>query len=416
MNLRIARWLSIFTLLCLALVSGGASVLAQSSTAATPAAASATPSGTPVPAPRFAIQPVGDYPNGYFEITLKSGESTELTANVLGVDSVPVKLRAFSTNALNMVNGGFAAGTETDAPTGATSWLDFKAESFTVSGNEQKKISFSATVPKDAKPGQYVVALVAQTDGPIAIPGMDTFKQIVRSAISISITVPGDITPGFTLGTPTFDTKAAAPKLVIPVTNTGNILVKPAGELVLTTRDGKEVAKAPVEMGSVYGGYATTLEITLPEQLQPGDYVVSGTLTDKASKISVKIDKQAVSFVAADAAPAQFTLDPVSITPSGDPIQFANVAITVNNAGSNIPTAKVVLRVSKDGKAVEEYPLAQNQALPNGKTDVMQRYIPAKGWEKGTYTFEVVVSSVNAADGTEAVISTVTLDSKITVP
>ncbi|MGI8485674.1 MAG: WxL protein peptidoglycan domain-containing protein [Thermomicrobiales bacterium] len=409
MTLRIARWLSIIILLCLTLVSGGAQVAAQSTTPATPV-------GTPAPAPRFAIQPVGDYPNGYFEITLKPGESMQLTANVLGVDSASVKLRAYATNALNIVNGGFAAGDEKDAPSGATTWLDFKAESFQITGNEQKKMTFSVTVPKDAKPGQYVAALVAQTDGPIAIPGMTTFNQIIRSAISVAITVPGKVTPGFTLGAPSFDAGSAAPKLVIPVANTGNILVKPKGELTVTTKDGKPVAKAPVEMGSVYGGYTTTLEITLPEQLQPGDYLVSGKLTDPASKVSVPVDKQTATLADRNAPPPQFTLDPVSITPSGDPIQFANVAITVNNAGSNIPTAKVVLRVSKDGKAVEEYPLAQNQALPNGKTDVMQRYLPAKGWEKGTYTFEVVVSSVNAADGTEAVISTVTLDSKITVP
>lgn len=404
------RWLSLVALLFLAL-AGSTPALAQSDASATPAA---TPEGTPAPSPRFGVQPVGDYPNGYFEIKLKPGESTELAVNVLGVDSAPVKLRAYSTNALNMVNGGFAAGDEQDAPTGAEAWIAFKAESFELTGNEQKKISFAVSVPQDARPGQYIAAIVAQTDGPIAIPGMTTFDQIIRSAISVAITVPGDVTPGFELGTPEFTIDNAAPKLVIPVTNTGNILVKPTGELTISTKDGKEVATSPVAMGSVYGGYETTLEISLPEQLAAGDYLISGTLTDPASKVSARIEKQTATLADRDAPPPVFTLDPVSITPSGDPIQFADVAISVNNAGENIPTAKVVLRVSKDGKAVEDYPLAQNQALPNGTTEVSQRYIPAKGWEKGTYSFEVVVSSVS--NGTEVVLSTDVLDSTIAIP
>jgi hypothetical protein len=407
---RLARWLSVFVLISLALMTASTTVTAQADSAATPEIASAA-------TPRFGIMPMGDYPNGYIELELKPGATAELSINVVAVDSAPVTLRAYSTNALNMVNGGFAAGNEDDAPTGSTSWVSFPAGTFDLSGDATKEITFSVTVPEDAQPGQYISAIVAQTDQPIAISGLTTFDQILRSAISVAITVPGEQTSSFTLGSPEFNIETSAPNLVIPVTNTGNVLVKPAGQLTITTADGKAVATAPVEMGSIYGGYATTLEIALPEQLVPGDYIVSGTLADPASTFSVSIDKQTVTLQErVVVAPPQFTLDPVSVTAASDPIQFANVAMTINNDGSNIPTANVVLRVSKDGKPVEDYPLAQNQALPTGQTIINQRYIPATGWEAGNYTFEIVVSSVDSANGTEAVLASQSLDAAIAVP
>lgn len=381
------------------------------------AAQDATPSVESAPTPRFSIQPVGDYPEGYFTVELAPGASTSLTAVVRTTkDSAPVALRVYRTNSFNVVNGGFGAMNEEDAPTGATSWVNVAAESFSLDPAQERQVSITVTVPADAKPGQYVVALVAQTDGAVEIPGLDTLKQVIRSAISVGIVVPGEATHGFTLGDPEFNNEGAAPRLVIPVTSTGNYLVKPAGELTISTPDGKEIVKAPIAMGSVYGGNATTLEISLPTQLPPGDYVVAGTLTDPESKATATIEKTPVTLAERDTEPPRLILDPVTVTANADPIQFADVAITVANTGATIPTATVTLQVSKDGKPLEAYPLAQNQALPQGQATISQRYIPAKGWSKGTYSFEIVIASVDASTGTETQLVTMSLEDTIVVP
>lgn len=131
-------------------------------------------------------------------------------------------------------------------------------------------------------------------------------------------------------------------------------------------------------------------------QTQPGDYSISGTLADKASGVSATIEKQTMKLGDRHVAPPQFTVDPLTSTASGTPVQFADVAMTVKNDGVAIPTVKVVLRVTKDGQAVEDYPLAQHQALANGSTPLSQRYIPAKGWLKGTYSFAIVISNVSS--------------------
>jgi hypothetical protein len=385
------------------------------------ASAGASPAASPSPVaplvPKFSIQPVGDFSAGYIDEQVSPGESVSLTASVRTTpDSATAKLRVFRTNSLAITNGGFGAGTEVDPPTSATSWVKFPATSFTLDANQHREFPFTINVPKDAKPGQYVIAIVVQTDGPVVIPGMTTFNQVIRSSMAIMITVPGALHAGFTLGAPAFNSESPAPSLVIPVTNTGNILVKPAGDLTISTTDGTVVTKAPVAMGSVYGGYSTTIQISLPEQMKPGDYVVSAALTDAATKASATIEKQTITLADRNAPPPQFSVDPATVAANATPIQFAKISVTVNNAGQGIPTAKVVLRVTKNGQPLEDYTLAQGQALPNGATTVAQRYIPANGWQPGTYAFSIVVSSVDSATGTETILSTTPVSGTIVVP
>jgi hypothetical protein len=376
----------------------------------------ATPEATPrASKPAFAISQRDPSETGYFSAELKPGESVEFVALVQTIDSVPTTLRTFATNAINPANGGFDAGTEEDELTGAATWLTFPAQTLDeMSGTEAVEIPFTVTVPAGTGPGQYVAALVVQTADPLPVEGTTLINVLVRSAIAVEIIVPGPKDVSFELGDPTITSDTGLPQLVIPISNTGNWRVRPTGVITIETPDGETVTSAPIELGAIYSGNNSTVAIALPQQFSAGDYVVSGTLTDPDSKYSVTIDDTDVAFAPGDTT-AQFTLDPVSITASGDPVQFANIDITINNSGDTIPTGKVVLAVSKDGKPVEEYILSQNQAMPQGASTISQRYIPANGWESGTYTFEIIVSSVDAS-GAESVIATVPIEDTIEIP
>jgi hypothetical protein len=149
--------------------------------------------------------------------------------------------------------------------------------------------------------------------------------------------------------------------------------------------------------------------------LPPGDYRVSIELEDEATGAEASFDEVPVTLaVVAEEEVQTFVVDPVSVAPNTDPVQFANVAATITNNGEAIPTANVMLNVQRDGEEVESYPLAQNQALPQGSTDFAQRYIPLDGWQEGTYTFQLVIASVSG--GTETVLATVDVVNEIVVP
>jgi hypothetical protein len=185
----------------------------------------------------------------------------------------------------------------------------------------------------------------------------------------------------------------------------------------VTLRDqhGKEIHTSPIEMGSVYAGLSTFVSVSLPEQLPAGDYAMSLTLTDEASGAHDELVNAAIA-LAEPRDPSGLYVDTAAITPNSDPIAFANVAVTLNNGGQQLPASDVTMTVMRDGKEVEQFPLATNQVLPNGTTELTARYIPEKAWESGTYTFTITVSAVDPNGGTETVLTTYEVEDTIVVP
>jgi hypothetical protein len=227
--------------------------------------------------------------------------------------------------------------------------------------------------------------------------------------------VPGEMTSEFDLGTAELSAVGTQRVLDIPFTNTCTIRLRPKGEIVVTTPEGDRVATSPVEMGSVYGGKSTSIRILLPEQLPLGEYLVSVNLKDEATGATASINEAPITLAETSEAEAPtFVVDQASVRPNGDPVQYADVSATITNNGQTIPTASVTLNVQRDGEDVESYPLAQDQALPQGSTEFSQRYIPVDGWQEGTYTFQLVIAAVSG--GTETILATVDVPDEIVIP
>lgn len=390
-------------------------------TSADPALAQTTPAASGTAAGQsavFGIQTNPHTPDNYFSVTLNPGESASLVARVVTVDSVPLALTAYVTNALSLINGGFGAGTDADVLTAPAAWIDFTTESFTLAETDHIDLPFTVTVPADALPGEYVAALIAQTDGPVAVNGAAALNQIIRNAIPVLVTVPGETTPAFVLQAPSVIVQNTQQTLVVPVQNTGNARVRPTGEISVSRGDGTIVGKLLVTMGTVFPGTETTIELAMPSGIAPGTYAISGTLADPASGVAVVVPATSVTVLdlpTPTPLPDPVTIDLASITAIGTPIQYANVSLTVNNIGANISTGRVTLTVTRDGQEVEAYVLAQNQAIPYGTSTIETRYIPASGWQSGTYTFEVRIESVDA-NGDAMVVVDMPLPETIAVP
>ena len=373
-----------------------------------------TPSASP--SPKFFIAAVGDYPEGYFrDVEAAPGSSLQLTVSVVNFGDVPAELSIDKVNALSGINGGFIAGDEADAPIGSTAWIDFPSQTLTLQPGAEQPITFTVSVPADAQPGQYISGLVAKTAGTLPIPGATNLDHTLAYAISIGILVPGDITHSFELGSPAIEMQGVIRSLRVPITNTGTYLVRPTGELTLSDTEGEVVHTSQITMSSVYSGLTTAIEVVLPEQMATGKYTVDLSLTDPDSNARGEIADEPVT-LPEPKDPAGLYVEAATITPNADPIAFANVAVTLNNGGQQLPASDVTLTVMRDGKEVEQFPLATNQVLPNGTTELTARYIPEKAWESGTYTFTITVSAVDPNGGTETVLTTYEVEDTIVVP
>jgi hypothetical protein len=206
----------------------------------------------------------------------------------------------------------------------------------------------------------------------------------------------------------------------MPITNTGNILVKPVGEIHLTDASGAEVLSAPVQMGSVYAHDATKLSITLSQPLPEGSYQISVDLRDAATGASASVSNATVeAHGAATPVPTaliHFSSATATPKPSVDKLQFLDVSATITNTGDPATNARVVLHAVRDGSPVEDFTLASSLALPTGDTVVQGRYLPADGWSSGTWTFTLTLEAVDAATGQARPLDATTLGEPIVVP
>jgi hypothetical protein len=238
---------------------------------------------------KLGLRMVGEE-GAYFNLTLVPGERRELRVQLSNGGTETVRARTFPSDAYSLVNGGFGARLDGEPTGGTTAWLSYPDETLDLAPGIGLERTFSVTVPGDAKPGEYLTSLVLQNAEPTSSYGAQAdgvvFKQVVRQAVAVAITVPGPLTPSFQVGGVTQKSVGDRTTVVIQVKNTGNVRVKPAGEFILKDTGGKELSRYPITMDTVYAGTETTAEMPFDQRLNPGDYTLSVSLADATGAVA----------------------------------------------------------------------------------------------------------------------------------
>jgi hypothetical protein len=403
---RLVRSILMLIVLTLGVSPVSAGVLAQ-----------ATPEAKDVP-PAFLFHPK-DEGQSYFAIEMEAGTEQAATVVIGNAGEAPVTARTFAADAYSLVNGGFGVREDGEAVSGTTTWLDYEAVELELPPTEAREQEFTVTVPEGTAPGQYITGLVVQTAEPIAVGTSSMLRQTIRKAIAVLITVPGEVAPEFSIGEASLRQSVSANSLLVDIENSGNVLVKPEGTITVTSSDGVELVQAPIAMGSVYAGTATQIEVPIPLLLEPGSYEVAVSLSDAETGAVAEADLGLDVAANAEATPdavdvvTSFTVE-TSADASGA-VQFADVSAQIG-AGTPLPSVKVTLHVSRDGELVEDYQMSASLAVPADGIAIQQRYIPAEGWQPGTYTFALTVEAVDLATGQSTLLQTVESASDVVVP
>jgi len=172
-------------------------------------------------------------------------------------------------------------------------------------------------------------------------------------------------------------------------------------------------------MGPIYAGDATTLEILVQTQVPSGDFTVEVDLIDETYTLSVSVVEAIV--VLAPAVPAP--ISPLKISgvvftpkPSMESVQFVEIGVQIANSGEAVAGARLTLHARRDGDPVEDYALASSLSLPVGTTNVVQRYIPASGWQEGAYAFSLTLETVDSSTEVSRTITTREIETTVIVP
>jgi hypothetical protein len=388
---------------------------------AMPGASTLAQDGTPS-APNqiaFSLNPKGEPDGSFFEITADPGSTTDLTVEFGNQYTEELTLRSFVSDSFTLTNGGLGVSDEGVNTKPPTPWIDYPAETYTLAPGEVQEVDFTVAIPDDAAPGNYVSLLVLQTAEPVPVEGTQLFDQIIRKAIAIDITIPGDENPAFSIGAITYASGPNVPSLSIEIANTGNERVRPAGSLAVTDASGAQVLSADVAMGSVYAGTSTLLQFALQQPLSAGEYALTLDLTDEETGAEASVSQQTFT-VEETATPTTdlVTFTDLSLEPGPDataPV-FATITGTIANGGAAIASARLTVHAFKDGEEVESFQLIPSLSVPQGETPFEQRYIPGTGFTSGTWSFTLTLESVDTASGAATLLATQQLEQTIVVP
>jgi hypothetical protein len=243
----------------------------------------------------------------YFDLTMSPGTSRALAVELVNASQQPTAARYYAADAYTLVNGGFGARATDQPRDGATAWLDFPTTRTTLAPGTTTQ-NFTVTVPATAAPGDYVTSLVIENASPITQPGAEGIAQTIRSAIAVSIHVPGAAHPAALLGAITYETSGTRDQLEVPIANTGNVRIAPQANLTLTDSANSVRWSHSIRLGSIYAGTATELQTALPTTLPAGRYTVEMTLTDQSHGLATARARSTMTIgaasVPAQAAPA----------------------------------------------------------------------------------------------------------------
>jgi len=134
----------------------------------------------------------------------------------------------------------------------------------------------------------------------------------------------------------------------------------------------------------------------LEARLVPGDYLAQAYY--QASKVAEESftlaanENKDITLVARTVSLEGFSLVPNYHIKTGE-LAFAKIVYTISNLYQPLKDVAATLKVSLDGQAVDEVELISLPTLDIGKTAGSSNYIPAEGWQDGTYNFTIELHS-----------------------
>lgn len=182
------------------------------------------------------------------ELTINPGESQTATIKVINSENKTIKVTPDVEVFVANDEAGFPVNVELEDndPRNIAKWITFEEPEITLAPNSEKETTFTITVPTNAEPGGKYASVVYE---PVVEEGEGLqIRSRVASLILVTVTGEENI-DGELQG---FDMKDAKVYSDNPVTfatsflNTGNIHVKPTGEITLFDQEGnqlKEIAR-----------------------------------------------------------------------------------------------------------------------------------------------------------------------------
>lgn len=227
-------------------------------------------------------------------LTIGPGNFTQKQFLVTNNSDEPANITVYAADVIVSANGTtqYELLPESKKSTSPARWLSFENKTVTLKAKERKKISYKCKVPNSTRAGTYHAVIFAEEQKKTKTKGTANIGVGGRIGIITNITVPEEAKVKIN--------SVTVPRLVGPngiilkatMTNTGSILFRPKGKIIIRDLSGKKVETIKLPWTQLGFGRKKQIEVTWKKSPWFGYYTANITLNDGGTQPPEKISKK----------------------------------------------------------------------------------------------------------------------------
>jgi hypothetical protein len=231
----------------------------------------------------FGLRAVGNPKLGYFVYALTPGSVQQGGVIISNSGTTTGTVKLFAADATTGRTTGTVYLTDRKAKR-VGAWISLSSTSLTLAPGQHQTVRFTVRVPSNAKPGQWVGGIVAETSRQAAGAKSKNKASVqikIRdlTIVAVQANVPGPPVINFKIGGVTTGGQRGFQEVVTHMENSGNTLVKPAGSVTVLNKVGKTLQILTFKMDTFLPQTAIDYPLLLKKALPPGDYTAKVSLT-----------------------------------------------------------------------------------------------------------------------------------------
>jgi WxL Interacting Protein, peptidoglycan binding domain len=250
----------VFSVLVLTLAAGAAAVGGQAS---------------------FSLQPSPPRTPAYFIFAAKQGQRLGGTVQLANVGSATGTALLYPVDATTADRGGVAYLARTRPRREVGRWLHLRYSRVRLKPREQALIPFTVTVPAEVRAGQHLGGIVAenlQTHTSKSRKGGFQIRIRELAIVAVQVTLPGPTKVGVQPFNLQATIRGKREILLLGLRNTGTLMVKPIGTLLVRSADHRLVQRTQLHIDTFLPQTTIEYPIFLHGRLPTGTYTASLTL------------------------------------------------------------------------------------------------------------------------------------------
>jgi hypothetical protein len=240
---------------------------------------------------RFSLQVVSSkaapQDQSYYILQGQSGKTLENSIQVINTGTEAGTVRLYAVDMVTGQTGGSVFRLREDPIEMTGSWISLAADELTLAAGESRNVPFRIIIPAEARPGHHlggiVAEAVAQTEVADANNTADAASFQVtmqsRSAMAVQVNLPGAVVEQIDVRGISAGGNSGHQMLAIDMSNSGNVMLKPAGRLIVTDEAGQSLQDLAFSMDTFLPETAVDYPIFVENEALPaGAYQATLTL------------------------------------------------------------------------------------------------------------------------------------------